>query len=106
VSWSDGTKPAPRRLVFDATFGLQSTDSVTFKKEVLAGHGPSQTVQTLEATVPSSAGIPTFDDTIADAYWSADYPFSSVLVAGHGVTATVTSQVTGGPMTITVDNPA
>jgi len=106
VSWSDGTKPAPRRLVFDAAFGLQGTDSVTFKKEVLTGHGPSQTVETLEASVPGSAGIATFDDTIADAYWSADYPFSSILVAGHGVTATVTSQVTGGAMTISVNNPA
>ena len=102
VSWSDGTKPAPRRLVFDAAFGLQGTDTVTFKKEILS----KKTVQTLTATVTGSAGIATFNDTNPEAYWSSAYPLSSVYVAGHGVTATVTSQVTGGTMTVTVNNPA
>jgi immune inhibitor A len=106
VAWSDGTKPAPRRLAFDATFGLQPTDATTFRKEIIAGKGQSQSVQTLEATVPSSPGIPTFTDSDPDAYWSADYPLSSIKVAGWGVIATVTSQTTGGPLTINVTDPA
>ena len=57
------------------------------------------------ATAPSNPGIPTFDGSDADAYWSDANPLSSVLVAGYGVTVTVTSQVTGGALTVTVANP-
>jgi immune inhibitor A len=105
VSWSDGTKPAPRRQVHDAAFGLQGTDAVVLRKEIITGHGPSQTVQTLSVTVPASAPIPTFDDTNVDAYWNSAWPYSSVKVAGHGVTATVTTQVTNGALTVSVSNP-
>jgi immune inhibitor A len=40
-------------------------------------------------TVPSSAGIPTFDDSDPNRYWSASNPWSSVKVAGSGTTMTV-----------------
>ena len=72
----------------------------------MAGTGSKATVQTLTASAPSSPGIPTFDDSVSDAYWSAANPLSSALVAGHGVRITVTSQVTNGILTLTVTNPA
>jgi immune inhibitor A len=103
--YSDGTRPSNRRQPFDATFGLQATDPVVLHKEVVAGKGKAATVQTLDAAAPSNPGIPTFNDTDADAYWSADNPLSSTLVAGHGVSVTVTNQNPGGTMTIDVANP-
>jgi immune inhibitor A len=103
--YPDGTRPSNRRQPFDATFGLQATDAVVLHKEVVVGKGKAATIQTLEASAPSNPGIPTFNDTDVDAYWSADNPLSSTLVAGHGVTVTVTSQTAGGSMTITVANP-
>jgi immune inhibitor A len=104
--YPDGTRPGNRRQPFDATFGLQATDPVALHKEVVVGTGSKATVQTLTASAPSNQGIPTFDDSIADAYWSAANPLSSALVAGHGVRITVTSQVTNGVLTVTVNNPA
>jgi len=105
-TFSDGTKPGNRRQPFDATFGLQSTDPVALHKEVLVGTGKNATVQTLTASAPSNAGIPTFNDSVVDRYWSSANPLSSALVAGHGVTMTVTSQATNGPLTVTVNDPA
>jgi immune inhibitor A len=105
--YADGIgRPSNRRQPFDATFGLQATDAVALHKEVVVGKGKSQTIEWVAAEAPSNPGIPTFDDSDEDAYWSAANPLSSVLVAGHGVTVTVTSQVTGGPLTVTVTNPA
>jgi immune inhibitor A len=72
---------------------------------VLVGHGKNQTVEVVDAPAPSNAGIPTFDDSDEDAYWSEDNPLSSTLVAGHGVAVTVTAQTSGGTMTIDVSNP-
>jgi immune inhibitor A len=104
--YEDGIgKPSNRRQPFDATFGLQATDDVTLHKEVLVGHGKNQTVEVVDAPAPSNAGIPTFDDSDEDAYWSEDNPLSSTLVAGHGVAVTVTAQTSGGTMTIDVSNP-
>jgi immune inhibitor A len=104
--YPDGTRPSNRRQPFDATFGLQATDAVSLHKEVLVGNGKSQTVDTLAATAPSNAGIPTFTDADPDAYWSSLNPLSSILVAGWGVTATVTIQNPGGTLTVVVNNPA
>jgi immune inhibitor A len=101
-TYPDGTKPGNRRQPFDATFGLQATQTLTLHKEVLV----KNKVQLLAATAPSNPGIATFDDTDVDAYWSSLNPLSSALVAGHGVTMTVTDQVTGGTMTVTVNNPS
>ena len=61
----DGALLGNRRQPFDATFGQEATDAVTFHRQVLTGHGKGQQVETLAATVPASDGIPTFDDTVA-----------------------------------------
>jgi immune inhibitor A len=103
--YSDGTRPSNRRQPFDATFGLQATDAVTLHKEVLVGHGPKQTVETLDASAPSNPGIATFNDTDPEAYWTAANALNSTLVAGHGVVVTVTEQNAGGTLAVTVTNP-
>lgn len=103
ILYSDGAMLGNRRQPFDATFGLQATDAVTFHREVLQGKGKNQQVVTLEAPVPSSAGIATFSDADEDAFWSSDNPWASALVAGHGVAITVTSQ--GDSMGVSVTNP-
>ncbi|MEO6500803.1 MAG: peptidase M6, partial [Jatrophihabitantaceae bacterium] len=82
------------------------TDAVALHKEVMVGKGKSATVQTLTASAPSNPGIATFNDSVTDRYWSSANPLSSALVAGHGVTITVTSQVTNGALSVTVNNPA
>ena len=105
-TYPDGTGPSNRRQPFDATFGLQATDAVALHKEIPVGKGKNQTVQSVAATAPSNPGIPTFDDTDVDAYFSSTNPLGGVKVAGQGVTATVTSQTTNGPLTVTVNNPA
>jgi immune inhibitor A len=104
--YPDGTWPSNRRQPFDATFGLQTTDAVTLHKDVVVGKGKTQHVESVGATAPASAGIPTFDDTDEDAYWTDENPSNSTLVAGQGVTVTVTSQNTGGTMTIDVNDPS
>jgi immune inhibitor A len=103
-TYPDGTKPGNRRQPFDATFGLQATDTVCLHKQVAGGTKQAPTVQTLEACAPSNAGDPTFDDTVEDGYWSTANPQSSTKVAGLGVTATVTSE-DGGVLTVDVVNP-
>jgi immune inhibitor A len=103
-TYSDGTKPGNRRQPFDATFGLQATDPVCLHKQVAGGTKQAPTVETLAACAPSSAGIPTFDDSNPDAYWSSANPLSSTKVAGHGVKATVTGD-SGGVLTVSVTNP-
>jgi immune inhibitor A len=104
-SYSDGTRPSNRRQPFDATFGIQSVPGMCLHKEVLAGNGQSQTVQTLAACAAANAGIPTFDDTNPAKYYSTANPQNSVKVAGHGVKATVTGQ-SGNVLTVGVTNPA
>ncbi|MEU1971290.1 immune inhibitor A domain-containing protein [Microbacterium sp. NPDC019599] len=104
-TYSDGTGPSNRRQPFDATFGLQQTDTVVLHKEVIVGKGSKQTIQTLGAAAPTGQQIATFDDTDVDAYFSSTNPLGGVKVAGHGVTATVTDQNTEGTLTVTVNNP-
>jgi hypothetical protein len=41
-----------------------------------SGHSKSATVETLTASAPSNPGIPTFDDSVADRYWSPANPLS------------------------------
>jgi immune inhibitor A len=103
-SYPDGTRSSNRRQPFDATFGIQSVPEMCLHKEVLAGNGPSQTVQTLAACAAANAGIPTFDDSDPAAYSSIANPQNSVTVAGHGVTATVTAE-SGNVLTVDVVNP-
>lgn len=104
-TYPDGTRPSNRRQPFDATFGLEKTDATCLHKQVLAGKGGSQTVETVAACAPSTAGMPTFDDTNPNAYWSTANPQNSVKVAGHGVKVTVTGDA-GTDLRISVSNPA
>ena len=73
-----------RRQPFDATFGQEATDAVMFH------------LNGVPVTVPSSAGIPTFDDTDPNRYWSSGNPRGSVKVAGTGTSMTVTNTRDGG----------
>ncbi|MBC9820581.1 immune inhibitor A domain-containing protein [Terrabacter sp. MAHUQ-38] len=104
-TYPDGSAPSNRRQPFDATFGLEATDATCLHKQVLSGKGKSQTVETVAACAPSTAGMPTFDDTEKDAYWSSTNPQNSVKVAGHGVKVTVTGDA-GTDLTVSVTNPA
>ena len=72
-----------RRQPFDATFGQEATDAVTFHRNGVA------------TTVPSSAGIPTFDDSVVDRYWLGE-PENSTKVAGSGTSMTVAKTADGG----------
>jgi immune inhibitor A len=104
-TYPDGSYPSNRRQPFDATFGLEATDAVCLHKQVVTGTGKNQALQTLAACAPSNAGMPTFDDTVKDRYWSSADPMNSVKVAGHGVKVTVTGD-RGDDLTISVLNPS
>ncbi|MBM6403665.1 immune inhibitor A [Phycicoccus sp. CSK15P-2] len=84
VTFADGSYLGNRRQPFDATFGLERTDRVTFHKN----GSPS--------TVPSSKAIPTFNDSNPDRYWSARNPWSSTKVAGSGTSMTVSKSLDRG----------
>ena len=73
-----------RRQGFDATFGQEATDAVTFHRNGVA------------TVVASQPAIPTFDDTNPDAYWSSLNPMASTKVAGSGTSITVVSTGTNG----------
>ena len=77
VTFPDGSLLGNRRQVFDATFGREKTDRVTFHRNGVP------------TTVARSRGIPTFDDSDPDRYWSEDNPMSSTKVAGSGTSITV-----------------
>ena len=84
-----------RRQPFDATFGLERTDPVTFHRN---GYG---------VYVKSSPAIPTFDDSNPLAYWDSSNPQGSTAVAGAGVKMTVTAtSYNKENMTVRVVNPA
>jgi immune inhibitor A len=74
ITYSDGTIIGNRRQPFDATFGTQKTDAVTFHK----ANGAT-------ATVPASPAIRVFDDSDPNRYYSTGNPLGSVKVAGNGV---------------------
>jgi immune inhibitor A len=78
VRFSGGALLGNRRQPFDATFGQEKTDAVTF-------HRLGEAV-----TVPKRAAISTFDDSNPTKYWSADNPMNSVKTAGSGTKITVT----------------
>jgi immune inhibitor A len=83
---ADGSKTrlGNRRQPFDATFGQEATDAVTFHRNGVA------------TDVPSSPAIPTFDDSDSNRYWSSLNPWASTKVAGSGTTMTVAKTVDGG----------
>ena len=95
LTWSDGSLGRSRIQVFDATFGLQSTDATTLHRQV-----SSTETQTL--TAPSRPGVATFDDTLD--YYNEALPGTSVKTAGAGVVATVTGS-RKGTITVRVTNP-
>ena len=78
ITFSNGTLLGNRRQPFDATFGQEATDRVSFHR-----NGS-------EVVVPSSKAIATFDDSVADRYWSSANPWASTKVAGSGTVLTVT----------------
>jgi immune inhibitor A len=100
-AYADGTRPSNRRQPFDATFGLETTDETCLHKEVLV----KKVVSVMEACAEANDGLPTFADTDPTRYWDATNPQNSVKVAGHGMTATVTSD-TGDDLVVSVTNPA
>ena len=66
-----------RRQPFDATFGQEATDAVTFHRNGVA------------TVVASQPAIPTFDDTVVNRYWSSLNPMASTKVAGTGTSISV-----------------
>lgn len=84
VTFADGVKLGNRRQPFDATFGLERTDAVTFHRNGTA------------LAVPSQPAIPVFDDSDPNKYWSAANPWSSVKVAGSGTVMKVAKSEDGG----------
>ena len=105
-TYPDGSKPSNRRQPFDATFDTVGVPKTCLHKEVLVGNGQDQHVELVEAC-PSEAdraAMPTFDDTNPLAYYSDLNKLNSVMVAGHGVTVTVTGHE-GSALIVSVDNP-
>ena len=72
ITFADGVRLGNRRQPFDATFGQEATDAVTFHRKGVA------------LDVPSQPAIATFDDRDPNRYWSATNPWSSVKVRGPG----------------------
>jgi len=77
ITFPGGALLGNRRQPFDATFGQEATDPVTFHRNGVP------------TSVPSQPAMPTFDDSDVDRYWSEDNPWSSTKVAGTGTTLTV-----------------
>ncbi|KGN42493.1 immune inhibitor A domain-containing protein [Knoellia aerolata] len=84
VKFPGGQLLGNRRQPWDATFGQEKTDSVTFHRNGVP------------VTIGKQAAIPTFDDTDPNRYWTADNPMSSVKVAGLGTKITVARTTKGG----------
>ncbi|MFC8504272.1 immune inhibitor A domain-containing protein [Pedococcus sp. NPDC057267] len=84
VTFPGGKLLGNRRQPFDATFGLEATDAVTFHRNGVP------------TTVPSRPGIPTFDDSNPNAYWDATNPWNSTKVAGSGTVMKVNKSADGG----------
>ena len=77
VKFPNGALLGNRRQPFDATFGQEKTDKVTFHRNGVP------------VTVKSQKAIPTFIDLDKKKYWTADNPWASVQVAGTGTSITV-----------------
>ena len=84
ITFPGGYRLGNRRQGFDATFGQEATDAVTFHRNGVA------------TVVASQPAIPTFDDTNVDRYWSALNPMASTKVAGSGTTISVVDTSTNG----------
>ncbi len=84
ITFPGGFLLGNRRQSFDATFGQEATDAVTFHRNGV----PS--------VVASQPAIPTFDDTDPNRYWSSLNPKASTKVAGSGTKLSVLSTSTNG----------
>jgi immune inhibitor A len=84
VMLDGGVRLGNRRQPFDATFGQEATDAVTFHRNGVA---------TVVAPQPP---IPTFDDTDVNRYWSSLNPMASTKVAGSGTTMSVVGTSSDG----------
>ncbi len=84
IKFPNGTLLGNRRQPFDATFGQEKTDAVTFHLNGVA------------TKVKSSKAIPTFYDLDPKKYWTADNPQNSVQVAGSGTKITVAETTSNG----------
>ncbi|EAP99397.1 putative secreted protease [Janibacter sp. HTCC2649] len=84
VKWPTGQLLGNRRQPWDATFGQEKTDKVTFHRNGVP------------VTINKQAAIPTFDDTDVNKYWTADNPWNSVKVAGTGTKITVAKTTKNG----------
>ncbi len=102
--WADGTMPGNSRQPFDATFGLETTDPLCLAKEVQTGTKRNPGISSVDACAVGSAPIGVFKDRDPLAYYSAENPYGSVKVAGHGVEISVTSDA-GQDLAIHVVNP-
>ncbi|HEY6740068.1 MAG TPA: immune inhibitor A domain-containing protein [Actinopolymorphaceae bacterium] len=102
IRFEDGSFANGRAQSFDATFGKERTDSVTFSKEVRSGNA----VQVLMAHVPKSKAIAVFDDSDPNRYWDASAPAYSTKVAGYGVRIQVQKQSADGREMTVVVKPA
>ena len=74
---SNGGVVSNRRGAFDAAFGQEATEPVTFHKNGVA------------VRVKASPAMPTFDDSMKTRYWNKDNPWASTAVAGSGTMITV-----------------
>ncbi|MEV7633044.1 immune inhibitor A domain-containing protein [Microbacterium sp. NPDC089318] len=106
ITYEDGTMPSNRRQPFDAAFGLNPLDAVSLHKQVMVGKGKKATVETLTASSAPGTQKSTFSDADTHAFYDESNPLAGVIVAGHGVSVKVLSQVTGGTMSVSVANPA
>ncbi|HEY8652753.1 MAG TPA: immune inhibitor A domain-containing protein [Dermatophilaceae bacterium] len=77
VMFPGGFRLGNRRQPFDATFGQEATDAVTFHRLGVA------------TVVASQPAIPTFDDSDPNRYWSTLNPMASTKVAGTGTSISV-----------------
>ncbi|WP_432016827.1 immune inhibitor A domain-containing protein [Streptomyces hydrogenans] len=71
LRWADGTLMRTRVQSYDSTFGFEPTESITLPRADAF------------TTVPSTPGVPAFDDR-AHTYWDAANPYSSVKVPDTG----------------------
>ena len=104
LHWADGSVMRPRLQSFDATFTTQASDAITVHNGGVA------------VTVPSRAGVSTFDDS--KSYWVPGDPgdapangryqaeWNSVKVPNTGTSMRVTSVTPGGFMQVQVTPPA
>ncbi len=106
LTWSDtGDVLRNRYQPYDATFGLQRTDAVTWHQEYCAAadaDGNCTDVNVQTATAPSQPGVRVFNDSDPMRYYDPANPQGSVKVAGVGVQLRVVMANKTGKMLVKV----